>query len=320
MPSGKLLTVSEGSFDGVIEIQNSLKTSILGNENRKYSTIFELKRNIDNVFLIIFTEAKNPINKWRVWVNQFSLTKEFKPNFEIQLENNRNYYIIFYDITPIVKNNVEKYEVVVEYSGADPLKIDNISLISFYKIENFNTNYKLNIGKVLLKASEELRLNGLGKNILMVRNPNSSKMIIFNNNKLYEFLGPFDNEEFEFEGSGEIIVRNEGNSNVGLSITSFHTMQVKEPRIELDLDANLVDGILRFNVVNVSEIDLDRVIINVMVNGITKFYKICDNFKVGISERYEIPISANNGIVSLRIVGIKAGIRKIFEKQYKLKK
>ncbi|MEM4138552.1 MAG: hypothetical protein QW250_03250, partial [Sulfolobaceae archaeon] len=85
MPNGKLLTIAEGSFDGIIEIQNSLKTSILGNDNKKYSTIFEVKKDPTNVFLIIFTESRSTVNKWRVWINHFSLTKEFKPNLDIKL-------------------------------------------------------------------------------------------------------------------------------------------------------------------------------------------------------------------------------------------
>ncbi|MEM0374452.1 MAG: hypothetical protein QXO96_07875 [Sulfolobales archaeon] len=78
MPNGKLLTIAEGSFDGIIEMQNSLKTSILGNDNKKYSTIFEVKKDPTNVFLIIFTDSRSTVNKWRVWINHFSLTTLIK--------------------------------------------------------------------------------------------------------------------------------------------------------------------------------------------------------------------------------------------------
>jgi hypothetical protein len=313
MPAGKLLTFAEGKFDGIIEIQNYPKSTKLNSNSNKFFSVFEVRKNPQKIFLITSVEGRIPVTKWRIWVNQFSLTKEFKPNFDIQY-NNKNYAIILYDITPVAREG--KNELVIEYSGSTFLDIDNVSVISFYPVENFTTIYKLNIGNLLLKSSEVISFESLGKNLLLLRNPNNSKVLIkLNSNQIYKYEGPLDNEEIELDGKGELVILHEGESKNPLSITSFHTMEVNEPRMDIVIEGNYDSKSLRFSILNNGEINFDKIIINVMANGITYLYKICTDFKAGYKESFEVPIKIKKGVISIRVVGIKASIRKVIQKQ-----
>lgn len=319
MPVGKLAIFDEGVMKGTFEHITLIKPTVLSNENSEYTYKFEIENAPTKIYLQVNAsyDKRNIINKWRVWLNEFSLTKEFKPNLFIDSEFG-SHASLLYDITPILSGKKGKNEITIGYSGTDKLLINSLSLISLIDIEGFKTTYSLSTGCLMLMPGDLYTVNSIGKAYFILKSiEKSSKLIITSQqqelyNETYE-----DNEidEIELNASGNLNLKVEKNQKRPIIITSFYTYETISPKIYVNVLPKIDSNKLTLEVENNSDVDLDKLIINVLANGITIYFKTLQPLKIKENNKLEIPIPPNrkNSNIMVRAVAIKAGLRKTFD-------
>lgn len=310
MPSGKLATFDEGDFRGTIEYSSMIKSTRLYTGNSELVYPFYAENKPNKAYLVLITETKDTQLKWRLWLNNFSLTKEFKPNYTMNFgENFLNLHI--FDVTYLVKEG--RNEFTITHTSAEGIIVHLINSVLMYEVAEIKTTYSLKGGILLLQPAERIDFNyDSYKNYIIVRNPNKSKLKIVNGNGVVaEISDNMDSDEIEVEGSLSLI--HETDQKNPAHVYLHFLSKTVAPKIDVDVDAKVVGNEVKLYLKNVSEIDLDKLIVNTMINGITVRFKTFTNVKVGecVEDSLTIP---KKGRLHLRIVGIKSGLRKILDK------
>ncbi|MCY0858989.1 MAG: hypothetical protein OWQ54_01015 [Sulfolobaceae archaeon] len=318
MPLGKLAIFDEGEISGTIETNTQIKPTVLDYQNDEFTYKLDMENLPSKIYIQVNVSysKKTSINKWRIWLDEFSLTREFKPNLLIDTE--LGYFAsLLYDITPLIGNKKGKHEITLSYSGSDKLVVDSISTISLYNSEGFKTKYKLHTGCLLLQPGENYELNSLGRAYFILKNlEKGAKLEIMTqsrklSNEAYED-GEID--EIEIETHGDITLFLEKAQKKPVVITSYYTYETRSPKIDLNLLPKLNSEKLDLKIENNSEIDLDKVIINVLANGITTYFKVLQPFKINQNEDIQIAIPQNKkSNITIRAVAVKSGLRKTFD-------
>jgi len=316
MPIGELATFDEGDFQGTIDYSSSLKSIKLGMDNKEITYNFVAEKEPYKSYMIIGTETPNLLSKWRLWINNFSLTKEFRPN--INLEYNSKYFNIHvFDVSHFVKKG--KNEFVINSVTVEPITVNFINSLIFYSISNFYTRFSTKAGILMLKASDRLMLKNFHKSYIILKNPNKSILKIYGDGTLLSEIGDNKNsEEIEINENKEIDIIHEGQVKCPAFVYLHYTAKTESPKIDISVDGKIIDKGILINVENCGEIDLDKLLINVMLNGITIHFKTFEDVRTKSIIRYEIPISAlsqKKGNLNIRVVGVKAGLRKVVDKE-----
>ena len=311
MPIGKIAVFDEGEYDGTIEYDAFAEGIKLSSANRELKYTFDIDRKPEKVYIIINIERRKGLEpKWRLWLNDFSLTKEFRPNIEIDSGNSIISSII-YDITPVVREGTNVFSIV--YKGLENITVDNISHIIFYPVKEFKTKYKLSSGVLLLRPKENVIFDCFGECYIIAKNPSKDGKIKIGTNEIYGENGVID-LKIEKEGAVGIFYNAPENSKTYGRVYSLFSFKYKIPNINLDILAILKDGYIEVKISNLSEIELDKILVNVFVNSLSINYKSFNNVQVGKTIEYKVPLTNSKGNISLRVVGVKAGYRKIFDK------
>ncbi|BDC19667.1 hypothetical protein [Acidianus sp. HS-5] len=310
MPIGKIATFDEGSINGSIEYSTLLKATRVSSENRELNYAFYAEKKPIKAYIVIITEAKDLTTKWRLWLNNFSLTKEFRPIDTVKFGNSY-YNLNIYDVTHLVKNG--KNEFIVSHSSFEGIWIHIINSVLFYEVPEFKTYYNLKAGIYLIQPSEEIELNGEGRNYVVVKNPNKSILKIVNSTgTVTEIGGSLDSDEIEVKGHLSII--HESSQRNPAFLFLHYSENSVTPKISISIDGKVSkDNKVVITLYNDGEVDLDKVLLNAMLNGVTVHFKSFDNVKIGQKVNYEFPVP-KKGNVHLRIVGVKSGFRKILDK------
>ncbi|AWR94804.1 hypothetical protein [Acidianus brierleyi] len=316
MPIGELATFDEGDFQGTIDYSSSLKSIKLGMDNKEISYNFFAEKEPYKSYMIIGTETPNLLTKWRLWINNFSLTKEFRPN--INLEYNSKYFNIHvFDISHFVKKG--KNEFVINSVTVEPITVNFINSLIFYNISNFYTKFSTKAGILMLKSSERLMLKNFHKSYIILKNPNKSVLKIYGDGTLLSEIGDNKNsEEIEINENKEIDIIHEGQVKCPAFIYLHYTAKTESPKIDISVDGKVIDKGILLNIENCGEIDLDKLLVNIMLNGVTVHFKTFENVKTKSIIRYEIPMSSllqKKGNLNIRVVGVKAGLRKVIDKE-----
>ena len=311
MPIGNIAVFDEGKYEGTIEydaLAEGVKLSLM-NKELKYT--FDIDRKPEKVYVIINVERKKGLElKWRLWLNDFSLTREFRPNIEIDAENSIVSSVI-YDITPIVREGKNIFSIV--YKGLEDIIVDNVSHIVFYPVKEFETKYRLSSGVLLLKPKENVKYECLGECYIVAKNPNKDGSLEIGTHKIYG-NNVVSDLKIEKEGTIDIIYNAPETSKSYGRVYSIFSFKYKVPNINLDIFATVRNGYVEIKISNLSEIELDKLLVNVFVNGISINFKSFSNVEIGKTIEYKVPLTNSKGNVSLRIVGVKAGYRKVFDK------
>jgi len=311
MPIGSVGVFDGGNYNGTIEYDALAEGVKLSSINRELKYTFDIDRKPEKVYIIINIERKKGLEpKWRLWLNDFSLTKEFRPNIEIDSGNNIISSII-YDITPVIREGKNTFSIA--YKGLESITIDNVSHIIFYPVKEFETKYELRSGILLLKPKENVKFDCFGECYIVAKNPSKDGNLEIETNKIYG-----DNEvvdlKIEKEGTLGIFYNASETSKAYGRIYSLFSFKYKIPNINLDVLATVKDGYIEVKISNASEIELDKVLANVFMNNLSINFKSFNNVEVGRTIEYKVPLTNSKGNVSLRVVGVKAGYRKIFDK------
>ncbi|MDT7875110.1 MAG: hypothetical protein RQ872_00140 [Sulfolobaceae archaeon] len=314
MPLGNIVSFDTGTFDGTVTYDFLVKSIKLGGHEKSFNYVIDLEYKPEKLYVVLNIKRRRDVEpKWRLWLNEFSLTKEFRPNIEIDTGTLKLSSII-YDITPLAK--IGKNEFSVSYKGLQEISLESIGYIAFYKAEQFITNYNLMSGVLALRPLEHATFQCNGECYLIVNNDKEGKLIVDN----YEISGD-EPEEIKFNKTGEIEVKSVSQNSKSLGyVYAFYSLKYKVPKIDVDIDYSLEGDSLTVKAVSNSEITLDKVIINVLLNGISINYRVFENIKPNSVIEYPVKLNGfKKGILNIRVVSIKAGYRKIFDKTLQIK-
>jgi len=311
MPIGSIGVFDEGYYTGTVEYDAFAEEVKLSSVNRELKYTFDIDRKPEKVYIIINIERKKGLEpKWRLWLNDFSLTKEFRPNIEIDTGNSILSSII-YDITPVVREGKNEFSIV--YKGLESIIVDSVSHVVFYPVKEFETKYELRAGVLLLKPKENVKFDCLGECYIIAKNPSKEGSLEIGANKIQ---GDSEVVDLKIEKEGSLNVSYdapENSRNYG-RIYSLFSFKYKIPNINLDISTTLKDGYIEIKILNQSEIELDKILVNVFVNSLSVNFKSFNNVEKGKVIEYKVPLTNTKGNISLRVVGVKAGYRKIYDK------
>ncbi|ALU12339.1 hypothetical protein EYM_02580 [Ignicoccus islandicus DSM 13165] len=135
---GELLKVADIEIDGGVEIVTSLKVEDLNGESRRSTDIplsFTIpeEASIEKMFLdlTVVGETRN----WRVYIGDFSLTKEFKPTLSGSMGNSIIHKFIF-DVTPTKHVVLSDPVLRVVNNSNSPIKVIQSSIVVFYSYKD----------------------------------------------------------------------------------------------------------------------------------------------------------------------------------------
>ncbi|ARM76305.1 hypothetical protein [Acidianus manzaensis] len=310
MPNGKLAIFDEGSIQGTIEYSSMLKSTRLNAENRELKYPFYAEKKPMRAYILLITESKDNSIKWRLWLNNFSLTKEFKPNYSIRYGNNFINLHLF-DITPLVIAG--KNEFIVSHASIEGISVQVVNSVLMYDAPEINTEYNLESGILLIKPLEKIDFNCIQKkNYIIVRNPNKSKLKIMNSEGVINEIGDSQDSD-EIEAEGNVSIFHDSSQKNPAFVYLHYSVRSISPKIDVNVEAKTNSNEVIISLENISEIELDKLIVNAMLNGITVNFKTFNNIKVGDKIEYSFNIP-KKGNLHLRIVGIKSGLRKVLDK------
>lgn len=310
MPSGELAVFDKGDIQGTIEYSSMTKSTKINAANNELKYPFYAESKPIKAYLVLITETKNTSIKWRAWLNNFSLTKEFKPNYSIYYGKNFINLHLF-DVAPLVKEG--RNEFIINHTSIEGITVHLINSVIMYEASEIKTSYNLKSGILLLQAGEKIDFPcNLHKNYVIVRNPNKSKLKIFNGDGVLTEIGDSgDSDEIETEGDITVIHESE-QKNPAYAYLHYLSKTVA-PKIEINVESKINNSEVKIYLQNVGEVDLDKLIVNTMLNGITIRFKNFNNVKIGesVEDSFAVP---KKGRLQLRIVGIKRGLRKVLDR------
>ncbi len=313
MPKGDLPLFDKGCFNGSIEVQSFTKGTTLRDSNKSVSYPFELEKEPSKLYVIASVErAFTVMPKLRIWLNDFSLSKEFKPNVEVN-DGNSVFSTIIYDISPFGKKGRNELNFV--RSSNDSMNVINVTVVSFYRDDDLKTDYKLNAGTIMLGNKETLELENMGKGILILGGKRGlAKVFTAKDILLSSYF--MESDELEVNTEGKLKVTNEeGTSTL---VFFYGTFSVVSPEIRINPQVMDKDGSIFLSVRNESDVQLDKMVMNLTVNGVTKFFKVYSPVRPNEELTERVSKSGEKLVnVNLRVVGVKSGMRIVIDKPLK---
>ncbi|BCU71348.1 hypothetical protein [Stygiolobus caldivivus] len=312
MPTGNMVTFDRGSFTGTIDYDFFINPIKLGASEKEFNYVIDLDNKPEKVYVILNIERnKNVDPKWRLWLNDFSLTKEFRPNIEVE-DGVHKISSIIYDISPLVKQG--RNEFLIAYRGIHEITLESIGHVVFYKAEKFETRYDLMAGVLILKPGDELKFDCFGECHLVAKNNGKDARLLIDD---YQVSGENDIEEVRLNKHGNIYVKfiSSEKSKSLAYIYNFYSINYKIPTIDLEVNTQLDDQGVNISIKNLSEVELDKIIVNVLLNGLSINYKMFNNIESLRSLDFKVALPPNRkGNLLIRVVGVKSGFRKTFDK------
>jgi len=320
MPIGRIYAFDSGKINGTLSHLTYTKpVTIGGNGNNSATYSMTVDEGVHRSLMVIKTIREKPaIPRWRLWINDFSLTREFKPSSELEYRGCL-YSSLIYDITPIVKRG--KNNIVISYAGSDNITIDQVGFVNVYRVEGFETEYILMGGELLLEPGEEVELEGAKKFYAVIRNfnKNTKVVLVSNNSKIWESTGGEEGEEIELSDCSRFSVRHLQDSQgkaKPIMISLVYLENMRAPKIDLVVNSKRTENGYDITLQNSSELGLDNVIVTLLVGGVPVFFKKINALPRGNKEYVEVPArldSRNRGEAVLRVIGVKGSYQVVKE-------
>ncbi len=256
---------------------------------------------IAKAYLMIETEVPERHSPtWRIWLNDFSLTKIFRPNLTVNA-GSLEHALTIYDVTPVIKRG--KNEVKVTYKGETPLTLNSVMTILLYRAEKFRTEYSLEAGELVIEPKETRREQCEGTCRALVKSSVNSRVFLDYDGKR-ELMSP--DSVYDVEFSEGLTITNDAEKGYAKLVSV-----VKAKTLAPKLEVKVTRSGDKVSIAYEGEVTLDKAIVNVLKNGISVAYKTFQAVKPGDS--LSIVASNLDQNASVRVVAVVAGYRKTFD-------
>ncbi len=312
----EILKVTELDLNGVAEIVTSLKVEeVIGNIKEKVEIplTFKLpeKAEIKEVYLDLTVTGST--QKWRVYVGDFSLTKEFKPLLSGKVGDVEVSKFIF-NVTPTKHVILEDPVLRIINTSKEPIKIIQTTLIVFYEYEGLGKStyyYGVSLNpKKSLVGSMDPQKSGMIYAVIM--NPEANEMRM----KLGECTKKMnssyvDELALECDKSGGYVI--EGNKPFVPLTLLLGSYELNVPKIELTGKKD--DGKVILKVKNKGS-KADNVIVLLYSSGRILGRKELGPLDHGeeIEVPFEVVLDRKSMGVNARAIWVKANLRDFTEK------
>ncbi|MEM3946302.1 MAG: hypothetical protein QXL04_00005, partial [Metallosphaera sp.] len=304
-----------GEIDGYLDYQSSTKSATLGMSQKDYVFSFHVDERPAKGYLVIITESPADYIKWRLWLNNFSLTKEFKPNLNYLIDDTQLSFHIF-DVTHLMVSG--KNELTINYNGARPLTVRLANATLIVRSPGFYSKYSLMAGLQQLRPGDVVELSSMGKNYVIIRNISRGKVKVMNGKSVEDLIEvSHECEEIDTEAEGSIRIMNfSGQDKKTITQILLHySYKASTPSLDFDAFPELTDDGVKIRLFNKGDVDIDKLTLNVMINGITAGFKTINRLGRGEGISCNISLPVRRGQILVRIVGMRAGLRKIVDKE-----
>ncbi len=190
-----------------------------------FEYIKPLSAKLKEATLEIAATTTDPLHvKWRLWVNNFPLTREFKPQNTIELKEEYFNKVLF-DITPILHaRESEEIKLAIKYDGPGEIEINHANIVLAFEAKEAVSSYAYFSGALIIPPNESFRFSvplnvidkysGELKAIALAKSRHSMASIYVNNKKVFSLSGLSDLEEIHVENiqvknNNEIEVKHE---------------------------------------------------------------------------------------------------------------
>ncbi len=302
MAKGLMGVFAEGSVEGIVDLNLYDGPMELSTRKPEISFPFTVYSRLTRAFVLIDVETpKNYTPLWRLLLNDFSLAKIFRPNVEVEHEGIRHSSVI-YEVSPLLREG--KNELKVVHKGENPLVVNAIAVLSVYEVDKFSTNYSLSAGELLIGPGESYEIACEGECKALLKTPLDAKVAAAH--EVQERLDS-PNYVYELDFSRNLRLLNESQKG-HLKLFGLFKLNVKTPKISV----NVIRNGTKVRVINDGEVGADRLIVNVLKNGISQTYKVFE--RVGAGEEVEVGLGqTDQGNYSVRVVFSVSGFRKAFD-------
>jgi len=329
MSNGELKQYLAEKYNGDI-IVSSIDTSVSigGLRNPRFRKVIlnipPVKMSkVDKVLLdVSISTTFNPLNiKWKLLFDEFTLTREFKP--QILVEDNGFYYSkLIFDLTPVYKYST-KHTLGVQFEGAEPITVEHVNLVIFYPVEGASSSITYLSGALLLKPGEETALNvsiepiegeGFVKIVGVVPSRQAKVKVFFNDKLIHTIEGVLGVEEITaspIDVNDENIIKIQHlpsttryyPSSFRLSTIIVGKNKIPLPRITIS-ETKVEDNKLIIKITNQGMVEPDRLILLVTHLGSIIYRGKLKPLKPGETELIEVPLKGIRGCNNITIRAI----------------
>ena len=158
MPIGALQVYSRGVIDGEVVYETApLAIRLGGLSNPTTQSIILTPPVLGKPKLVLLEltvkHTSSSISRWRLWLNGVAITREFKPNYSIKLEDTYYSKCVF-DVTPIFDWRKRQHHITIRYEGSEILLVEHVGMIVAYEAEKSKTSYAFAGGLLALSPGE----------------------------------------------------------------------------------------------------------------------------------------------------------------------
>jgi hypothetical protein len=329
------IRVSEEYNEAINAINNLLEDHTLGEHETTISSRLDLGNyQLLKGYLIIGVTSNEKIEniiKWKITLNEVTLTREFKPHMEARISERIYQSLFVYDVTKILSSMQQEAVLKIKYEGKRPITVNNATLISFHRyleassksdcifeIAGLN-NYTINLTSCsghTEKFNERVLYLGIitdQKDTIQIMNKQNETI------HMQHLANGFNLIELNLKdiNANELIIK----SNVATTRLVFHCVtctSINYPRIDVESLSILRDvNVVELKLLNRgADADNCEVILLKAGNPVQRFN--IGLFKSGEEKFIRIPLTQDTGKISgkliLRIIWRKA--LRLFSQEY----
>ncbi len=189
------------------------------------------------------------LSKWRLWVNNVAITREYKPSLTASVDDELIFGKALFDLKPVIDSTTEQYSVTIQYDGSPEATITHIGLLVVYRSPDSKLDMEFYSGALVLQPGDEYSikprimetLRNSNIRVVMVV-PNKLSRVSLdcgNTKKITGIIGP---QDVKLRCSGESIrVKYEETSTpfypktLIVSSILIENLERKEPQLDINI-------------------------------------------------------------------------------------
>lgn len=119
---------------------------------------------VSYALLEVIVETGRIYPRWKLKLGDVSITREFKPIYEVPIPSqNKWLYKFVYDVTDVLRTGITQYRegvnLSVKYEGGEPFKVLGLTLDSIYSDADASIKYKHYTGLTYIDSGKALEVN-----------------------------------------------------------------------------------------------------------------------------------------------------------------